>query len=74
MQKVKINMHYLKGERDTSRTPFNISKSCPASPSWLHLKYFEYTIQRFPSLSELSIYIHFNRGIFHLNILCKIII
>lgn len=22
MQKVKINMHYLKGERDTSRTPF----------------------------------------------------
>ena len=50
MQKVKINMHYLKRERDTSRTPFNISKSCPASPSWLHLKYFEYTIQRFPSL------------------------
>ena len=47
MQKVKINMHYLKGERDTSRTPFNISKSCPASPSWLHLKYFEYTFRIF---------------------------
>ncbi len=26
MQKVKINMHYLKGERDTSHAPFNISK------------------------------------------------
>ena len=30
MQKVKINMHYLKGERDILHTPFNISKSCPA--------------------------------------------
>ncbi len=49
MQKVKINMHYLKGERDILHTPFNISKSCPASPSWLHLKYFEYTIRGFPS-------------------------
>ncbi len=41
---MKINMHYLKGERDILHIPFYISKSCPASPSWLHLKYFEYTI------------------------------
>ena len=49
MQKVKINMHYLKGERDILHIPFYISKSCPASPSWLHLEYFEYTIRGFPS-------------------------
>lgn len=72
MQKVKINMHYLKRERDTLHIPFKISKSCPASSSWLHFKYFEYTIRVFSSLSELSTYIYSNRGIFDLKILCKV--
>ena len=50
MQKAKINMHYFRKKGIRHVPLFSISKSCPASPSWLHLKYFEYTIQRFPSL------------------------
>ena len=74
MQKVKINMHYLKGERDILHIPFYISKSCPASPSWLHLKYFEYTFRIFPSLSKQTVYNVFCCEHTYSGICCKIII